>query len=516
MNEWDKTRISYINWLSNTPLRKEFAKKINFNDLSLWWISELMDKNNRLHHKWYENLNKTINKKKIEKNHINYFFLIFKLFKGLFFKLALNIFYKIFFSNNKKSIKYNKKHCFYSLMINVNKYKNKYIDRTYGLTHLYKNKEKIFLIELPQDFTSISKLKEIKLKLKKHASNYLILNSEVNFFDIIKIYFLTLVLFFKTLVILNKKNYFIIKNSDCSSILKPILITSFFGQIQNNLINGIAIQNSLVKIKPKTFITNYTFYPGGRNQFHFAKKANIKKIININLAIYSSQNIFWNFNKNDFSESINSYYSPKPDLFVCRGLEDFKKIKSTFKNLKSFQIGCLKVDARNYKIVNKNLKKKGKKIITILTGEADWKSIIKILNKCNLNDFIIYIDPHPLFKDKTINYFKNNFKHEFFSIINIKKLKLIQKSDYLIFGDTQLGVELAIRNFNVIRVYDHEFIPQYDINQRIPTACNEKQFLNILKKKKNKFNKNKILEKNYFYKYDSKATLRLQVILNKV
>ena len=41
-----------------------------------------------------------------------------------------------------------------------------------------------------------------------------------------------------------------------------------------------------------------------------------------------------------------------------------------------------------------------------------------------------------------------------------------------------------MKNFNVIRVYDSDYIPQYDINNEIPTACNEKRLTYLLNKKK--------------------------------
>ena len=72
-----------------------------------------------------------------------------------------------------------------------------------------------------------------------------------------------------------------------------------------------------------------------------------------------------------------------------------------------------------------------------------------------------------------------------------------------------------MKNFNVIRVYDSDYIPQYDINNEIPTACNEKRLTYLLNKKKLHRNVKQI-EKNYFYKYDFKASNRLQKILDNL
>ena len=42
--DWDTTRDSYLRWLNNTGLKKEFWKKIRYKNLALWWITKLVDK----------------------------------------------------------------------------------------------------------------------------------------------------------------------------------------------------------------------------------------------------------------------------------------------------------------------------------------------------------------------------------------------------------------------------------------------------------------------------------------
>ena len=137
------------------------------------------------------------------------------------------------------------------------------------------------------------------------------------------------------------------------------------------------------------------------------------------------------------------------------------------------------------------------------------------MNKCNLENFKIYLEPHPLNKKNTIDFFKQNLKSPFTEGETVDKSKLLRISNFILFGDTQLGVELAMKNFNVIRVYDSDYIPQYDINNEIPTACNEKKLTYLLNKKKLHRNVKQI-EKNYFYKYDFKASNRLQKILDSL
>ena len=144
----------------------------------------------------------------------------------------------------------------------------------------------------------------------------------------------------------------------------------------------------------------------------------------------------------------------------------------------------------------------------------DYYSFIKILNNCNLEKFEIIVAPHPLKKEKTIEDFKIQFNKKFMVDENINKTKIINSCDYIIFGDTSLGLELSIMNKNIFRVYDPDFIPTFDIDNEIKTATNPKSVQILLNQKKIK-QKNILIERNYFYKYDKKASQRLTSILNK-
>ena len=62
-------------------------------------------------------------------------------------------------------------------------------------------------------------------------------------------------------IILIKKNFFIINNKDCSNILKKLVINSFFGSIQRQLIKGNSLNKCLRKVKIKNFINCFDFHP---------------------------------------------------------------------------------------------------------------------------------------------------------------------------------------------------------------------------------------------------------------
>ena len=521
MRDWVYTRKAYVNWLSKTKLRREFSDNVKFDDLSLWWITNLMDKDNWNDPKWYVNLNKKLNSKEENlKININYFVLSMKLIKRFISKLISCFVIKLILSDSFKiSKKKYKRDCFYTLFYNFTKFKGKFIDRQYGLASFKKRGEKAYLIELPENLFFLNKILDTKKKLKNVPVDYVILNSIIKFSDIIKVYFNSISLLFITFKVLNKSNYFLIKNVDCREILENKLISTFFGPIQEQILKGIALKRSLNLIKPKNIINCFCFFPQARVLYFYARKSNVKNIINTNHALYSEQNIFWNFNKIDFSSKKTSYYSPQPDIFLCKGMQDYQKLKKTFKNEKILLIGCLKTEVRPFNLKRKTHKKSKKFhkkiIITILSGIRDSESIVKILNQCDLDKYTIYVSPHPLVRKQTYKFFNDNFKSNYIEDTSIKKTRLLQISEYIIFGESQMGTELALKNYNVIRVYENEFIPHYNTNDEIPTACDKYKLRELLTKRR--INK-KIgqLEKNYFYKYDNKASTRLQKILDKL
>ena len=521
MKSWDNTRKSFVNWLSKSDLRKEFSEKIKFEGLSFWWLTSLLNKDNINQVHWYENLNQKLNfqNKKNFHEKLNYFLLIFKLIKSLILKILSNLIIRFLFFETIKKKDFNKKmNCFFALYTNCVDYKGSFIDRQYGLASYKETENKYYIIEIPENFFLIKNFFKIKKNLKNIPLKFIISNKNLKLTDIIRVYFSTTVSFFRMMKILKKNNYFIINAINCSDILEKKLIESFFGSIQDQLLRGKALHNSLIKKSTKNFINCFDFHPQARSFYHYAKKANIDNVININHANYSENNIFFNFNKEDFSKVYSSYYSPQPDIFFTQGEKYYKKLKEVFDEKKIFCLGSLKPELNKFPIPkkSKNLSpKQSKKIITFLCSINDYKSFIKILNECNQSDFEIYVMPHPLKKFETIKYFKKELRSDFIDATNLDKKKIFGISDNIIFGDTSLGLELSLLNYNVLRLYCSDFIPTFDINDEIPTATNKDEFLNLLNKD-HVMQKAEEIEKNYFYKYDMKASERLEEILSKL
>ena len=130
---WEQTREFYVNWLSKTKLRYVFSKKFHYENLSLWWISKLIEKDNVNETEWFINLHNVFCGKKVDikKSNFLYFFLVIRLIKKFTIKIIFTTLIKILFKEKNKNINI-KKDCFYSLFSNLVEFKNYTIDRQYG------------------------------------------------------------------------------------------------------------------------------------------------------------------------------------------------------------------------------------------------------------------------------------------------------------------------------------------------------------------------------------------------
>ena len=504
---WKETQKKYSHWLSKCDLKKRICSEIKFNDLSIWWLTNLANSDNVNNGNWYKDLHNILNNKKIEGN---YNFLYVKFFvvllKNLILKLLFTLFIN-FFLKIKNNTFYNVKNCYHSFYINLTLVKGNYVDRQYGLTHFRDKEKAVYLIHLNKNL--LTNFFEIKKKLKNLKLQYRILNAEIKIFEIFKIYYLVFKYFLQILKLIKDNKYFLIGKKDCQKILKYQLLMSFAGSIQDQLLTGYSLKKNLEKNKFDNFISYMEFYPGARCIYYFAKKSNIKNIISINHSIYFKNDLFYSFDSSDFSsKDFSNHYSPHPDIFICQGDKYYQKLIKIFDKKKVHKVGSLKVELDDsLKIKNRNTRKKIKKSLLILCNINDYISFINILNKCDLSNFNIYLLPHPLNRNRTIVDFKKSFLYEFSTGNSSSRFNLINKVDYVIFSTSALGFQLSIIKKNVIRIFDKKEIPFCDLDQEIPTTSNYKTVQKLLKMKIIKQNP-KTLIKNYFYKYDNKSSIR--------
>jgi len=530
-NNFKRTKKYYLEWLEKTELRSIFSNNMTFDNFSIWWITKLIDKDNILDNNWYLKLNGILNNQKVEQGNKNIFpniILIFKLIKKFFAIIIFATLVKIFF-HDKYNNKIKKNNCFHSQFRHIVKMGKIYSDHQYSYAPLKNKIRNFFLIDLRNnDFKIFFNLFKNKNKLSQIPLDYCILNKHIFYRDIIKIYFTIFILYFRLVFILRKKNYFFINNKDCSSVLKPFLLESFFGDIQDSLINATAVKNLFKEKKIDNFITYGEFFSGFRSVYRFVKlSSEHTKIISISHGIYSENNLFFSLNKKEFSKANDSlYYSPKPDIFLPQGIKHSKILKKTFPYKKVYPIGSFKFDLADYnfnkleivKKLNKYKKKHNKKkIIVICTALNDERNIINFLNKCDLSDFFIVLSPHPYFIKESTLEFNNNFKYKFKVFNDLSTRKVISAADLVITGYTSVGFEVLLRKGKVLKVSDSSSLDFSDQHDKIPLINNAKDFQKYLKRKNFVSSlKLKKVERDFFYKFDNKTHLRFWKIVNQL
>ena len=65
MLNWENTKNKYIFWLSQNDLRKIFSSRIKYDNMSLWWLTKLIDRDFINDNTWYYDLIKPSTELKI-------------------------------------------------------------------------------------------------------------------------------------------------------------------------------------------------------------------------------------------------------------------------------------------------------------------------------------------------------------------------------------------------------------------------------------------------------------------
>jgi len=525
--DWNFTRNCFLKWLDNNELKEELCKHIRLENLSIWWMTRLMDKDIVFDNKWYINLNDKLNKKKNSQNN-NFFYLrmIIKLLKNFIKNIFFISFIKIFFKSKNVGSKKNL-NCYYSMLADLTYHKNVVLNGCFSFAPLKRKKNNCYLTDLQPSFKMILNYFEIRKKISLLPAKNFILHDYISYGEIFKIYAKTFSLFIKTLKILSKKNYFILKKNDCSKILRPKLIESFFGNIQDALILSIAIKKFLKKNDYKNFITNGEFYPNFRSIYAYIKSLKRRpKILLINHADYNKDNLFLYLNKKDFSKNTKKYLrSPEPDLFFSQGTAYAKYLKNIFPNKKVFVVGSFKFDLaksiNRRTLIRNNIKKingdKNKKIIVVLTSLKDEDYLVDFLNRCDLSKYQIILCAHPAYFKFTETYFNKNFNSDFMTLKQYHSREVMVAADLIISGYASLAYEAFFQNLNVIRIENYYRPNWTDKKDYIPVLKNPMYLNKYLNKSKN-IPKSLVtkIEKKYFYKFDQKTYLRFCRIIKRL
>ena len=496
LKKWNQTRDLFTDWVADNKIKPFFSKYCVYEGLSLWWITKICNKDNTYDYKWYYGLKKILfEKKKIKYNRFSFFLIFFcKLLKNFLRDIFFLISIKLISHTRYKNIK--RINCFYSILSNIVVKKNVCYDRIYGHTPLKKNvSQNFYLINIFSYFTFLFNFLKFKKKFKKLKIPYILANEFISLSDLLHIHYITLKSFFKLNTFLSKnKNFFYIKNKDCRSVLEPLLLSSFSGDIQVSLINAISIKNFFKDKLIKNFISYIEFNPQSRSVYYFLKKSNSKiKSIGYQHS-YCNKNVLPyyhrsnEFHKNYAKEGI--IYSPSPDYYFVQGLQ-FKKLLSSYYKKKINIIGSLRYDLTEFKNFKKVKNKK--KIVLICPSIGDEDLIIQFLNGLKENFYEFILCPHPNSRIRNINLFKKNLSKRIkFTISDKSAFENLKFVNFVLCGHSSLAFEAMLCNKDSGRVISKNYQPIFDLNDGIRNLSSNKKIF---------FSKSKNLKKNEKIKY---------------
>ena len=514
ISKWEITSDLFINWLIDNDIKKFFLTNIRFRTFSLWWITDLANRDNVVKNEWFYNLKKIlIDNKVVKLSRINLFFIIFlKFIKNLIANLFYLLLIKILI-RKKKNFK-NYENCFHSFEPDFQIYKkNNYIDRQYGIAPLKKNIEKnFFLITLVNKKEFFLNFFEKKKNLENQKVDYFIADRYLNFWDIISVYSNSVVYLFKIIRFIKKKDKrFYIDNKNCFNALYPLLLSSFAGNIQSYILLSLAIKNFFDDAKAKNFINYGEFGPGYKSIYFFLKKLKFPiKIITIQHSYTNKNILFFRNSKKEYNLKLNkSYISPMPDKYLVMG-NHFKKILKEFFPNEIKVIGGLKYDIDYFKLRKKKKKvRKNNFKILICPTIGDENSLISVINESKLNNVSFILSPHPNNFEDTLEKFKRNFKHSFTYNKKKSSIEQLQSADLTVSGYSSLVLESVIYGIPAFRVISSEHPFSFDLRDGIDFAIGhhdfEQTFYKLLKKKLNNTSK---ITTNIFFKLDKKAYKR--------
>jgi len=91
--DWDTTKENFIDWVSDNSLKNFIQENCKIDNLSLWWATKLVSKDNVNFPDWFIDLKKVFCEKNYQPSPKSFFWLkfSFKLFYNLFNILERNI-----------------------------------------------------------------------------------------------------------------------------------------------------------------------------------------------------------------------------------------------------------------------------------------------------------------------------------------------------------------------------------------------------------------------------------------
>ena len=327
------------------------------------------------------------------------------------------------------------------------------------------------------------------------------------------------------------RGLFYLDDLDLSDIFLNEWSTIYLGVQQQSKLQAIATSKFFNKLNDGQKIITYgEFFASNRATYYLTKKVKPEtKFIAIQHALNTKNKMFTYFRRSEFDFDNNNSgkeFSPYPDYFLVHG-EQYKKILLEFyEDRKVETIGPLKeirpVIAAKNKLIDKITSEVKKTLLIAPSTGDDYKVIFFFLKDWKfLSEWRIILSPHPTLNVNLVKtYQEQKCKNLDIEYINSPTYQLFSVVDIVLVGSSTIGLEAALFNTRSVRVYNLGTIPQFDLDERIPTFYDIKMFQTWFEsqnfKLKDDTKKYKSISKDYFYNNDGMAGNRLWQFISSI
>jgi len=502
--KWILLREAFTDWLSKWPSISNSHKFFNWRGYSLIWSSNLYARDSYINNSWLVDLcNKVVDgdviftgsgiKKRSSLYLITSFLQdLFQHFLLLFFRNTVNV-------DSSNVI-------FFSLDINLRRDNGLFVDRHYSsqnatipeletsnFSSCYLLKTSFGINELLHPIQFISKLNNYS---KDFSRPIHIANKYVSLFDILAVHFSIIYFWFKLHFLKFNRNYrssFTILGVDCYHILSNEFEKSFYGPLQNSLLQGLMVRNFLRKNfnSPRYFVNYLELSAVIRATYFFIKNLPVKHTtIALQHAISHKNKLGFYYRRAEFNYLSNDFIigAPTADFYFVHGPQ-FRKIASEFfPNNSIREIGFVKFDHllisyphRSHFSDHTPICRRDDDFVILLapTVGADVHNLLRLFTvPFSQEKYRIILSPHPLANSmellQSISDLNLNALIEMYPDYTTYELML--SCDLVVCGYSSTAVESLFLGIPSIRILDESSIPFVEDEDAIPYATSPDDF----------------------------------------
>ena len=284
------------------------------------------------------------------------------------------------------------------------------------------------------------------------------------------------------------RNIFFFNNMDLSNILLSEWSTVYLGLQQQSKLQAIATAKFFSTLADgQTVVTYGEFFATNRATYYLTKRKRPKTtFIAIQHATNARNKMFTYFRKEEFKLDGNvqgKYFSPYPDYFLAQG-KQYKEILAEFYDKSRIEIiGSMRSIPEslsdNLKVTNNAMHSSTKILLLAPSVGDDYKIIFDFLMGWKyIHKWNILLSPHPTTEINAIKSYQRrqcpDLKIQY--ILNKSTYDLLASVDIVMASSSSVALEASFFNTSAVRVYSLGTIPQFDLDERIPSFDSKTKF----------------------------------------